>query len=335
MLFISSAIIFVFLIFLLEKFKFKLKLLDIPNTRKIHNEPIAITGGIAIFFTIFLLVPFLKIDPLYMFIIYSSSLILILGIYDDLYDLNPKLRLLIHFLIASIVYIVGIKIVDFNNLFYSNSLNTHIFKSLTIFLTFFSIMCVVNAFNFIDGLDGLCVTNGIITVLTIIMLMYINNNFLNNFLLLFLFVLFLFLFFNFGIFGFKVFLGDSGSTSIGYLIALILIYHSMPENRMINPAIVIWCITLPMYDLGRIVVTRFTHNYKLSNPDNNHIHHIFLKNGFSKIKSYYLVTLISFCLNLIGITSYYYYGQNVSAIFFIILFFIYLFTINALNIKKT
>lgn len=333
MIYIISSVIFFIIIFTLSKYSKNFHLIDFPNKRKIHSKPTSIAGGLSIFLTIFTITAFLSLSLDVMVIIYSCSLVLIVGLYDDIFDLNPKKRLVYQIVISILIYIYGIRIVNLDGLLNFQNFHGVISFSILFFLTIFSILCLINSFNFIDGLDGLCISNAIISFITIIILININSKSVDNYLYLFLFILILFIFFNFGILNIKTFLGDSGSTSLGFLIALLLIFYSMPDQKLLFAAQVIWCSTLPMFDFGRIITTRFFLNKKISIPDKNHVHHIFINIGLTKFQTLFLLITISIVLNAIGLIVYFNFGDYWSLFTYITLFFIYFFIINSFNSK--
>ncbi len=341
MSFLLINLTFFIFLFLLYPLSFKIKLLDFPNNRKIHNVPIPTIGGILIYLTFFTLSFLFVYEPYLNFILYSCSIIILIGLLDDLYEISAFIRLLFQILVCIFIIQNGIYIVNLGEYNFLNFFTFQIYnlKILGFVLTIFSITCIVNAFNFIDGLDGLASSSIIISSLSLLTFTFFYTDFIfDKHLFLFIFLYLNFLFFilnkNFLI-KFKIFYGDSGSTFIGFLFGWILIYYAHPTNNLIHPVMAIWCITLPMYDFLRIIIFRISNGLNAFSPDNNHIHHILL--NYTKSHHYTFISLlvISLFLNFSGLASYYIFGSGISLILFIVLFIFYLKFISFLKISKS
>ena len=164
----------------------------------------------------------------------------------------------------------------------------------------FTIFCVVgvaNAFNWIDGLDGLFSTQVLIVSSAIFYFIGGNGIFFTIFLIAFL----PYLLMNLSFFGKKnrVFMGDHGSMAIGYTAAWFLI--SAAEFEVINPMTAPWLIAMVLLNALRVMFKRVLLRVSIFRSDREHIHHFFLDNGFSKGQSLLIVTLISISLTLIGV----------------------------------
>ena len=139
-------------------------LVDVPNERKIHKAPISRLGGIAIWLSTMLTFLFLVLLSYYPYgsllsgILLGGSLMFLLGLIDDIYNLDAKFKLVIQLSIATIVYLLGVKIDTIFNPF-GNAINLGI---LSYPITILWIVGVSNAVNFIDGVDGLA--GSVITV---------------------------------------------------------------------------------------------------------------------------------------------------------------------------
>lgn len=317
-------IIYLFIFFYLSK---KFKIIDLPNDRKIHQVPVPLIGGLIIFFSFFTLLIYQGFQDLNLnlrYVLYGSLIILIIGFIDDFKSLNPKIRMICQFFVVSIVVYLGLFIRDIGDFILFLPLD---FKLIGVFLTIFSVLCLINAVNFIDGSDGLSIS------LIIIMLLNIYINILNSadeiekFIIeILLFFSIIFLFFNLGILKkFKIFLGDAGSTSFGFIIAFLLVYFTLPEKRYFEPVLAIWIVTLPMFDLLSVILKRLSKKIKIYYPDKNHIHHIFLQKGFSQLQTLIIISFLSIFLNLFGHFIYYNFGNEISILSFIFTFIIYFF----------
>ena len=338
-LFLILNLLFFLFFFILFTISFKINLLDFPNTRKIHLKPIPTIGGLLIYFSLFTISFFYQFNKEIEIFIYVSSIIIIIGFLDDLLEINYLIRLIFQVLACSIIIYLGIYIKSLGDY---NILNTELFKidSLKISgiaLTILSILCLVNAYNFIDGIDGLASSIIIVSSLTLLSFtfFYTKFDYTNHiFLILFIYLNFLFLCFNKGIiFKFKIFYGDTGSTFIGFLFGWILIFYSDSNQSFIHPSLAIWCITLPIFDFLYVIIHRIQKKVNPFMPDNNHIHHILLKKNNSKNKTLFTIILISLTLNFIGLIIFYLIGSFVSLISYVFLFVLYFFGLNILKYK--
>ena len=161
--FISFFTTILFLIILRPKAK-QFYLIDIPNSRKKHEGYVPLIGGISLFFGVLASQVYLnEFNSISSIILICSTLILLLGIWDDIKNLKPKTKLFIQLiLVSSTIYISGIKIESLGQLFASSYLiNLGI---LSFPLTVIAVICLTNAFNMIDGLDGQAIMLTIVAI---------------------------------------------------------------------------------------------------------------------------------------------------------------------------
>ena len=232
-----------------------LKLIDHPNKRKLHTGPVPLVGGISIYTSILILLPFININNQMIIIILSSLIVLILGAIDDAIELGVVLRLISQLIASLIVLGSGLSIIDIGDYFLFNPIKLGIFGSL---LTIISVIGLTNAINFIDGIDGLCSSIVLNAFVSLLFYIYFSGN-LGDFNLIYIIVISItsFLLVNLGIIPIKkVFLGDSGSMALGFLLSWFLIYYSHPSIRSIHPILTIWCIAIPIYDLLGVILRR-------------------------------------------------------------------------------
>ena len=201
------------------------------------------------------------------------------------------------------------------------------------FGTAFTIFCIVgvaNAFNWIDGLDGLFSIQSLLAFFGLFF--FIGGNGL--FLILVLLAFLPYLLMNLGLFGNRniVFIGDHGAMAIGYTIAWLLV--SAAEFGSLNPITAPWIIGLVLLNSLRVMFKRLLQGASLFRSDREHIHHFFLDHGFSRTKSLLIITAISLFLTgtgiLLEITN---LPESVSFYFFIAAFFLWGFL--SFNLKKT
>lgn len=314
--------------FVFYKLAPKLNLIDIPNHRKRHEGNIPIIGGI-IGGTSILLFSFLLIDDQVLkFIILMSFIILIVGIIDDLYDINFSYRLILQFIIILFVIGNGISITSLGEYNYFGNLSLGVFG---IFLTVLSISALTNSLNFIDGSDGLCAGMIISSFLCIIIFSFENFSKHYEFFYLILVFLFIFLIFNLFSKNHKVFLGDSGSTFFGFMLSLILIYFTTEKINYFHPCLVPWFIAVPIYDSLRVITYRIIKKNNPFLPDETHLHHALMKLNFNRYQIFIIVTCLQSILVLIGYLSSQYINPDTSMILFPVIFILYILIISKLE----
>ena len=282
-----------FLAPLIRNLGFKYNILDIPNSRKIHKSPIVRIGGLTIFLTFFL---FLFINYLFLnsadtnlfgsqkilAIIIGSLFYFLLGIHDDIYRSSPVLRLIIQFLIAFIVSLLGINLSDFTiNLPYFGSIDFALPSFWSHLLTCFWIVGITNAINWLDGLDGLAAGYSFFVSLSILITSFILGN-MDGIIILSIFSgsLIGFLIRNFKP-AFYI-MGDCGSYFLGFFLSTGVIYFSSNglENTVPFQYMVI-LFSLPIFDTTFVVFNRVLKKLNPLKADANHIHHRMIRANIS------------------------------------------------------
>ena len=307
------------ILFLCGKVSYKLNLLDHPNKRKIHTKATAYTGGFAIsvilLFSIFL---FAVSDKNLNIILSIAFLISIIGLIDDKYNLDVSSKLSLQ--IIPIFYLVV-----FENLALQQIGDYNYFKvELGSFVIPFTLMCVlllINAFNYFDGIDG---TLGFTSISVLIILYFLipNQNF-QLFLILILIPLTIFLCFNFSLFKLpKLFLGDSGSLLIGFVIAFVLIY--LANQNLTHPILLAWSVVIFVYEFLSINLIRLKNKKDPLKAGQDHLHHLLLNNTKSIFLTNFFISIMNIILFIIGYLSFLLISPLISLILFITFFLIFL-----------
>ncbi len=285
-------------------FKF-FNLVDSPDGgRKIHKGEIATSGGLSIFLSISI-ISFLFYEAYfpgalalndYSIIWLISIIILIMGLVDDKRPLTPFIRLFVQIFASWLVIIfTDVYIKDFGNLL---GLGNIFIGEIGLPITIFMIVGICNAFNMIDGMDGFVGFTVLILCLTLGILGLDDGYY--ALLVLTPICLCSFLIYNLGLLGrsVKIFLGDSGSMWIGFIIGWYLIILSQGENNLIQPVTALWLVLLPLIDALSTFLRRLVKRKSLFLGDRSHFHHMLLDAGFDKWKV--LLTLIGFSLSASG-----------------------------------
>lgn len=292
---IISYLLGVFIVPLVISYSKKQGLIDEPNERKIHTEPISRLGGVAIFSSTmltFLFLVFLSYYPygkLLSGILLGSSLMFLLGLIDDVYTLGAKFKLFIQIAIVTLVYLLGVKIDTIINPFGGVIHLGH----LSYFITLLWIVGISNAVNFIDGVDGLA--GSVITVnsitLGIIAVAMVPPNPMSA---LIAFILagsmLAFLTYNFN--PAKIFMGDSGALFSGFLLASLSITGVMKAATLaiMLPFVI---LAVPIIDITYASLRRISKGKSPFVADAEHIHHKLLKAGFTQNMTVAILTSVA------------------------------------------
>ena len=322
--FVVSILLLSFFLLLFFSFMSKsLKLIDYPSERKNHIGEIPLVGGISIYLSLIILLPFLDLSNWLNLIVLSSGIIVILGALDDALQLGISIRLLSQIIAGLIVIGGGLSIIDIGDYALINPIELGIFGVL---LTLLFVVGLTNAINFMDGIDGLSSGLIIISIFSI----YIFSNFDGGLIdekiiILMIASLIVFIFFNMGWLPFqKVFLGDSGSMMLGFITAWMLIYYSHPDIRSIHPVLTLWCVTIPVYDLFSVTIRRIIIKRNPFKPDRMHLHHLLIERGCSSGISLLTILCLGIILNLLGGSIYFLFGPLPSLITYFIVFLSYI-----------
>lgn len=285
-----------FLSYGLKRVFTSLKKFDAINHRSIHRTKATKTGGISIFLTIFIfaLYFYFQSEEIFDFsILIPLGVMFIVGVYDDFYNADFKLKFLFQIIVAKILIDYGLLIDNFHGVFGLYEIPRLASQLFTIFV----FLVIVNSFNFIDGIDGLAITEAIKVILVV---EFLSQNITPFFYLGIITVLALIplYYFNFRE-DFKVFLGDAGSLFLGTLIS-VYIFHVLGQEFQLKvnydsnkPLFAIGLIIYPLIDLLRVFIIRVRDKKSPFNPDQNHIHHWLLKRGLNHFKIVFLINSFS------------------------------------------
>ncbi len=261
---------------------------DKPGMHKIHRNEVPTLGGIGIFAG-FLIGFFVGIDGYMPDLSYFAAAALFLffvGIKDDLVYLHPVKKLLGEVVAALIIF------------FFTAARFTHLHGFLgasgismatSFFVTVPVILIIINAFNLIDGIDGLASSVGIVASITFGLFFYLSGDFAYTVMAAALLgSLIAFLRFNLSKGPNKIFMGDTGSLVIGFTMAVFAIRFNEVVARgtpfvefKSAPSISIAILIIPLFDTLRVIIIRLWRRQNILAADNRHMHHLMLRAGFS------------------------------------------------------
>jgi UDP-GlcNAc:undecaprenyl-phosphate GlcNAc-1-phosphate transferase len=302
--------------------------LDIPNERKVHKKPIPRLGGLGIYCSFLLGYMIFGKESIQMnSILIGSFIIVITGMIDDIKPIPAKYKFLGQLAAASIVAFYG-------NILLRDISALGIYINFGIFsypITILFIVSVINCINLIDGLDGLAGGIASIYFLTIgvIALMLNNSNGLDIILTFVMLGSTLgFLYHNFN--PASIFMGDSGSMFLGYMISVIALlgFKNITLTSFIIPILL---LAVPIMDTAFAILRRIINHKPISMPDKNHLHHQFLRMNFSQKTTVLIIYLIDFLFAIASII--YVLGDSMQGIIiYIILFILVIILINKTDI---
>lgn len=273
---------------------------DRPSARKRHNGDIPLIGGVSMFLGLSVGVIYCAhvMTTFELTLFSTAATIAIISTIDDRFDLSARLRLLVQIAVVLVmVQMSGTHIHTLGTYFGHD----FVLGWLGIPFTVIAVAGLLNAFNMMDGLDGLCGTLGIVSIAFVTTQHGIN---LHTLLLAVMLGagLIPYLAFNLGVFGkrHKIFMGDAGSMTLGYIVAWSLIYSSQSVVDSVMPATVLWFVAIPVMDAVTVMLSRVLRGKSPLSPGRGHIHHILQRAGLGPRWSLLVIVSTAIILALMG-----------------------------------
>lgn len=280
-------------------------LVDKPNIRKQHHGDIPLVGGVSIYLALWILYAlhpeWLPYFPLYML---CASALLVVGVLDDRFDLPVLPRIALQALVAALMMYAGLYLTTLGNVLFGYEV---LLGAWGYIITLFAVWGAINAFNMVDGLDGLlgalsCVTFGALAVL-----FYLDEQpELAQWSLCLLAATLPYILLNLGIpWGnkLKVFMGDAGSTLIGFTVIWLLILATQGESAVMHPVTALWLIAIPLMDMATVMICRIRKGHSPFKSDREHIHHILVRSGLTPRLALTMIVGVAILFAAIGIIS--------------------------------
>lgn len=298
---LSSFIITYFLTPEIIKIAHANEIHDQPDERKIHSHKIPRFGGFAIFFgfTISMLIWSFLENQLMNIQYFAAALtaIFMIGMRDDFMPLKPFVKLLVEaFATLMIMYMGDIRLTSLHGILGIHEINIYWSYAVTIFI----VIVVTNAFNLIDGIDGLAGTLSLLIFAFYGVWFFLNHNYITAIICFSLIgSLIGFLIYNYRTF---IFMGDSGSLILGFTAATLSISFInqnavMKETNFlhfISPISLVACILIyPLFDTLRVFVIRLLEKRSPFSPDRNHLHHLLIETKLTHLQSTLVICLIN------------------------------------------
>jgi UDP-GlcNAc:undecaprenyl-phosphate/decaprenyl-phosphate GlcNAc-1-phosphate transferase len=287
----------------------KKNLVDIPDERRSHQEITPSLGGIGIFagmlFSILMWTPFEYFGDL-QYILCAFIIIFLIGAKDDIDPISPGKKFLGEILAASIlVFKANIRLTSFYGIFGFYEIPTYV----SILLSIFTIIVIINAFNLIDGINGLSASIGILISLVLgywffqvdrLEIATIASALIGSTLA----------FLRFNITPAKIFMGDTGALLIGLVSAILSIlfielHKNIPPSEYYfpsAPSFVIATLILPLFDTLRVFTLRIIDGKSPFHPDRRHIHHLLIDLGFTHMRATGILVMVNVLFILLAIS---------------------------------
>ncbi len=301
---VATALVVAFLVALIatpvvKSLAFKMGAVDVPkDNRRMHDHPIPRMGGLAIFLGFMLSVLlFLELTPQLRGMLLGATIIVVLGIFDDIYSLNAMFKFLVQIAAALVAVLSGNVIETMSNPnVFSDSLYWNL-GWLSIPVTVLWIVAITNAVNLIDGLDGLaCGVSTISSMTLLVIAMVVSEGD----------VAILMAALSGGCIGFlpyntnpaKIFMGDTGSTFLGYILAVVSVQGLFKFYTIISFAVPFLMLGLPIFDTCFAFIRRIAHGQSPMHADRSHVHHRLIDMGFNQKQAVAVLYIISAILGL-------------------------------------
>ncbi len=259
------------------------------NERHLHSSPLPRLGGVAIFISFCLSMVIAAAVSRYIPDLHSafsfkllativgpSALIFLLGVYDDLYTVGPYIKFAVQALAATLLFLGGLRILNIPVLFGDHQLPWFVGLAFTILW----VLAITNAFNLIDGLDGLAAGSALFSTLVAFVVALLNGYSLVTVMSIGLAGAILgFLRYNFN--PATIFLGDSGSLFIGFLLSALALAGAQKAPTIVAVAIPVVSFGLPILETALSILRRLIGGRPVFTADRDHIHHKLLQHGLS------------------------------------------------------
>lgn len=300
-LFLLCFIVFIctrsFLVPLARKIAFARGWIDDPgkSDRKLHKEPVAYLGGLAIYggllaglgaFYIFfpVLRQSVEVPTWTLAYLVGAGLVLAIGTLDDILDIPAKRKLLAQVVVVLLVYLSGVK-VDHIALPWVGMVEL---GQLSAPVTILTIVVVMNAINLVDGLDGLACGVALVATMANAILAFHLNSF-STVLLALIAISAMLGFITHNFYPARIFLGDGGSLLLGYLLAIIGIQNIQASGSFVEAVVPVLAVLYPIADIGMAMVRRYLRGKPMMSADRGHIHHRLLELGFNQRQIFWMM----------------------------------------------
>lgn len=276
--------------------------------RHIHTKAVPRLGGVGVYLAVTLILVLSWAAGKWMGVAHPLSahyvvgllgpatIIFLLGVYDDLWGANARLKFSVQAIAAGLLYLAGNGVEQFDLYSWPHALGT----VLGLLITVSWVLMMTNAFNLIDGLDGLAAGSAFFSAIAIFVISQMRGNFTTSFITIALAGAMLgFLRYNFN--PATIFLGDSGSLFVGFLLSALALAGLQTVTTIVPVIIPVIAFGLPLLDVALALARRFLSGRPLFDGDNDHIHHKLLKRGFSHRGAVLILCAVTVAFGLLSL----------------------------------
>ncbi len=263
----------------LRRWALERQLVDEPGERKVHTERIPRLGGIAIYMAfLFAVLIYADITPPVRGVLAGGLVIFLTGMVDDFHKISPKGKFIGEISATALAIVIGkVYISHLGNLWGTGEIILPFWLGVP--FTIFAVVGVINAINLIDGLDGLAGGVSAIALVAFFVMGALEGN-LSVMVLCAALLGAVFGFLKYNFYPARIFMGDTGSLTLGFILAFIAIILTQSPGAKVSPAIPVLILGLPIVDTLWVMTRRFIQGTSPLLPDMTHIHHRFLDLGF-------------------------------------------------------
>ncbi len=323
----SAFAVSYFMVPSVKRFAESVGAIDMPNARRINKVPIPRMGGIAIFCGfIFSALLFVNLTDQVKGILIGSGIIAVMGGFDDVYNLSPKIKLTVQIGAAVVCVACGVVVDGITN-FMADEEMFYLSQPISILVTVLWIVGYTNAINLIDGLDGLAVGMSAISATTLFIISIIVEDININVSVILVCVIG-------ACMGFlpynrnpaRIFMGDVGSQMLGFLLSTISVMGIFKMHALVTMLIPFLAMAVPLADTAFAFIRRILKGQSPFHADKGHFHHRLLAMGLSQSQAVTVMYAISIML---GIFAYLMIGKtrNVKIVCLVVAFVLVLFIV--------
>ncbi len=283
----------------------KIGAVDIPKDgRRMHSEVMPRFGGLAIFVgTMLPLIFFFHHVPKMQAVFVGGTIMYILGVVDDLKNLNAGIKFFVQLIVASIMYFMGLRITLITN-YITGEGDLTFGVALCFIVTVIWIVGITNTINLIDGLDGLAAGTTAIASLAIAYVAYIHGDQVGFFVVCAAMMIIAgacagFLPYNF--YPAKIFMGDGGSLFLGFMIAALSVVGPLKRSTVIAVVIPVVVLGIPIFDTVFAIFRRLVNRQPIMMADKGHLHHHLIASGYGQRRAVLMLYGISAIMGMAAV----------------------------------
>ncbi len=289
-----------------KSFAHKVGAIDVPkDARRIHTQPIPRLGGLAIFLGFVLsVVLFSVIDKQLQGVLLGAVVVVVVGVIDDIVQLKAMVKLVFQILAALIAVYHGVKIEFLSTLSFFGSGEFFSLGFLAIPITIFWIVAITNSVNIIDGLDGLAVgVSAISSIVMLVISIVVSDNIANDNIAIVMAGLVgaCLGFMPYNLNPAKIFMGDSGSLLLGYVLATVSIIGLFKFYALVSFVVPFLVVAFPLFDTAFAFIRRILKGQSPMHADRGHLHHRLIDMGLSQKQAVAILYSVSALLGLVAV----------------------------------